>query len=749
MSIAFKDATELTSAEWAAREQVVRRFEDAWRHGPRPALEDYLPADERDRRAVLVELVHTDLEYRLKDGEPARVEEYLDRFPELKGDPAAELELITAERDLRRRREPGLAPDEFVVRFPYHRTELLSTRRGPNLSDVTLPLRWTGPQCRETPDPLGDAIPRVRMVDRLIPEGPADNEDPLAAASPPTRPRPAEISLFPDAPLSPARPAPQRGQQVDLGLVPGVGPYGNMALEGLLRRRMRIGTVIALGGFTISLMLDVGNGSYNTGDYSTPVLWAHFAATLAAAVTAMILWSRRPMTLRALRAAELIVVGTATLLFALNQVDEFRQGRWGPLAADGQKDHVLYLVGDACVLRWFALLVFYGFFVPNTWRRCALVVGVVALCPLAIMPAVGLWEGTLGLIKGVLPDMGIWLGVGAATAVYGSHKIYQLRQQVLEARELGQYRLKKRLGCGGMGEVYLAEHVRLRRTFAIKLIRPEQAGDRTTLLRFEREVQATALLMHPNTVRVFDYGIAEDGTFYYAMEYLPGLTLQEIVLRYGPMPPGRAVYFLRQVCSALREAHGLGLIHRDIKPSNLIVCQLGGISDIVKLLDFGLVKATSGTQDLESLTLRGLIAGTPAYLSPEQAANRGELDARSDIYSLGVVGYFLLIGRPPFEGETPLHLLMAHLQQAAPPLSASGRECPADLEAVIARCLRKNPDDRFRDVIVLERALAACQCAGHWSESEAAGWWEAHRAAEAHSGIGGGPLPAPGQPIRS
>ncbi len=340
--------------------------------------------------------------------------------------------------------------------------------------------------------------------------------------------------------------------------------------------------------------------------------------------------------------------------------------------------------------------------------------------------------------------MGMWLGVGAATAVYGSHRITQLHEKVLQARELGQYRLKQRLGFGGMGEVYLAEHVRLHRTCAIKLIRPEQAGDRTTLVRFEREVQATARLMHPNTVRVFDYGIAEDGTFYYAMEYLPGLTLQEMVLRYGPLPPRRTVAVLRQVCSALREAHGLGLIHRDIKPSNLIACQLGGISDIVKLLDFGLVKTTSGTQDPEGLTLRGLIAGTPAYLSPEQAASRGELDARSDIYSLGTVGYFLLTGRPPFEGETPVHLLMAHLQQAAPPLSASGRECPADLEAVIARCLEKNPDDRFQDVIVLERALAACQCAGHWTESEAARWWEAHRAVEAHSGLGGGPLPAPG-----
>jgi eukaryotic-like serine/threonine-protein kinase len=747
MSTNFTDLSGLKSEDWAVREKVLRRFEDAWRHGPRPAIEEYLPADEGERRAVLVELVHTDLEYRIKDGDPARVEEYLDRFPELKGDPAAELELITAERDLRRRREPGLAPDEFVSRFPSHRAELLATRLGADPSEGTSPLRWTCPRCHEPLGLSGDATLRLNMLNWLVPDGPAGRADALATASRPAGSRPAEPRPAPGAPLGAAGQSSEQGRPVEAVVVP-EGPDGSMALENLLRRRMRIGTAIALAGFAISLMLDVGNGSY-AGDFSNPVLWAQIAATLLAAVTARILWGPWPMTLWALRATELIVLGAAIVLFALNQVDEFRRGHWRPLAAEGYAEDVLFLVADGCALRWFALLVFYGFFVPNTWRRCAMVVGVTAFCPLAITPAVGLWEGTLGLLKGVLPDMGIWIGLGAATAVYGSHKITQLRQKALEARELGQYRLMQRLGCGGMGEVYLAEHVRLRRTCAIKLIRPERAGDRTTLLRFEREVRATALLAHPNTIRIFDYGIAQDGTFYYAMEYLPGLTLQEMVLRYGPLPPARAVHFLRQVCSALREAHALGLIHRDIKPSNLIACQLGGISDIVKLLDFGLVKTTSATRDLEVLTLRGLVAGTPAYLSPEQADSRGDLDARSDIYSLGSVGYFLLTGRPPFEGETPLHLLMAHLQQAAPPLSAPGRECPADIEAVIARCLEKDRDDRFPDATVLERALAACQCSDRWTESEAASWWEEHRAEEGNSGLGSGPVASSVQPTVS
>ncbi|MGD0045099.1 MAG: serine/threonine-protein kinase, partial [Isosphaeraceae bacterium] len=181
---------------------------------------------------------------------------------------------------------------------------------------------------------------------------------------------------------------------------------------------------------------------------------------------------------------------------------------------------------------------------------------------------------------------------------------------------------------------------------AIKLIREGLVGDPTTLSRFQREVQTTAMQAHPNTVRIYDYGIADDGTFYYTMEYLPGLTLQELVQKFGPLPPERPVYFLRRACSALQEAHGMGLIHRDLKPGNLIASELGGILDVLKLLDFGLVHATPREPGWKKLSFHGFIAGTPAYLSPEQAAGRTEVDARSDIYSLGAVGYFLLAGRP-------------------------------------------------------------------------------------------------------
>src|SRR5438477_2012920 len=189
-----------------------------------------------------------------------------------------------------------------------------------------------------------------------------------------------------------------------------------------------------------------------------------------------------------------------------------------------------------------------------------------------------------------LPETIILMATAAAIAVFGSHKIRELQEKAHEAQRIGQYRLKQILGFGGMGAVYLAEHVLLRRPCAIKLIRPDQAGDPRTLLRFEREVQATATLTHWNTIEIYDYGHADDGTFYYVMEYLPEMNLEDLVERHGPLPPERAVHLLRQVCQALREAHGIGLIHRDIKPSNILACERGRVYDVAKLLDFGLVK---------------------------------------------------------------------------------------------------------------------------------------------------------------
>src|SRR5262249_51036027 len=267
-------------------------------------------------------------------------------------------------------------------------------------------------------------------------------------------------------------------------------------------------------------------------------------------------------------------------------------------------------------------------------------------------------------------------------------------------------------GAGGMGEVYVAEHTLLRRPCAVKLIRPTGVEGEKQVARFAREVQATAALTHPNTVEIYDYGRAEDGTFYYAMEYLPGLTLDQLGERHGPLPAARVIHLLRQVCGALREAHGVGLIHRDVKPANIIVCSRGGIHDVVKLVDFGLVRAIDPGAGGGKLTQDGAIAGTPEYLSPEQAEGVAGLDGRSDIYSLGAVAYFLLTGRPPFRRETALQLLIAHAREAVRPIAEIRPEVPAELQGVGLRCLEKDRARRVPAVGAPRRALAGCQRGG-------------------------------------
>jgi serine/threonine-protein kinase len=275
-----------------------------------------------------------------------------------------------------------------------------------------------------------------------------------------------------------------------------------------------------------------------------------------------------------------------------------------------------------------------------------------------------------------------------------------------------------------MGEVYLAEHLLMKRPCAIKIIRPEKAGDAQVLARFEREVRATARLTHWNTVEIYDYGRSEDGTFYYVMEYLPGLNLSDLVESHGPLPAGRAIHLLLQTCEALAEAHSQGLIHRDLKPGNIYAAHRGGVFDVAKLLDFGLAKPLrDGEAETADLTQAGSITGSPLYMSPEQATGEDRPDARSDIYSLGAVAYFLLTGRPPFDYEKPIKVIVAHAHEAVVPPTQVRADVPEDLELVVLRCLAKDPHDRYQSAEDLRAALGLCSAAGGWSRADAARWW--------------------------
>jgi eukaryotic-like serine/threonine-protein kinase len=316
----------------------------------------------------------------------------------------------------------------------------------------------------------------------------------------------------------------------------------------------------------------------------------------------------------------------------------------------------------------------------------------------------------------------LMLLLGVVRAVLGTRIINSLRTKAFPAKELSRYRLGHKIGSGGMGKVYLAEHQLLKRRCAIKFIRPEKAHDPETLARFEREVRTAASLSHPNTIRIYDYGATEDGVFFYVMEYLPGMDLEELVDRFGPLPPERVIHLLRQVCGAIAEAHGVGFIHRDIKPGNIFCTCRGGTYDVAKLLDFGLAKPTTGDQDLR-LTQQGWFAGSPLYSSPEQTLNDRAPDVRGDVYSLGAVAYFLLTGHPPFERATFAEILIAHARDQVLPPSKLRPGLPRDLQQVVVRCLAKEPLERYPSAQALAEAISECAAANRWTSCHAAQWW--------------------------
>ena len=519
--------------------------------------------------------------------------------------------------------------------------------------------------------------------------------------------------------VEPARPT----GHVKVVLSLGSGLLPTSDFEELLRQRLYVCGWILLMGSSMFLAKNVWDASLLQSGFDA-ILCSRLAVLLTACLVIGIVRSHPNLTIGKLRGLEWALIGVNTWFFTLFQVDEFRSAEWGLIAAHGYEGDVLSLTAESSVLRWFAFVVGYGLVIPNTWWRCARVVLIISLFPIAAILAVGFVENTLGQLMDCFLEMVLWLTIALAIAAYGSHKIGQLTKQANEARRLGQYELKRLLGSGGMGEVYLAEHALLKRPCAIKVIRPEKAGDAKTLERFAREVRATAKLKQPNVVEVYDYGRTEDGRFYYVMEYLSGPTLERFIARYGPMAGGRAIELLRQLCKALQKAHEVGLIHRDLKPGNVIVTCQDGQRDLAKLLDFGLVQDLGEAGFDGRLTEVGQILGTPAYMSPEQACGASTLDARSDIYSLGCVGYFALTGRPVFEGDSIGQLIAAHLTKTPPDLTGIRADVPHDLAAVVHRCLAKNPADRFTDVSALERTLSHCVCAADWSPEAAASWWQ-------------------------
>lgn len=322
-------------------------------------------------------------------------------------------------------------------------------------------------------------------------------------------------------------------------------------------------------------------------------------------------------------------------------------------------------------------------------------------------------------------------------AYVGARVVYALGTEVSRARELGSYHLVERLGQGGMGEVWRARHRMLARPAAVKLIRPSIMWDARSVVsedaqrRFEREAQAIASLRSPHTVELFDFGVADDGTFYYVMELLDGLNADELVRRTGPVPAERAIHMLRQICHSLSEAESCGLVHRDIKPANIFLCRYGEDYDFVKVLDFGIVKAAEDSAETGvALTLENVVHGTPAFIAPEQALGGSALDGRADIYATGCVAYWLLTGELVFTADTPLALLIHHAHTPpTPPSARTELPIPAALDQLVMSCLAKDPGDRPQTARELLRRLATVDGANAWTEDRARDWWAQYQPA--------------------
>jgi len=312
-----------------------------------------------------------------------------------------------------------------------------------------------------------------------------------------------------------------------------------------------------------------------------------------------------------------------------------------------------------------------------------------------------------------------------------SRRMWRMEQAVQKARDLGSYHLVSQLGKGGMGEVWRGRHRMLARDAAVKVIRAEMMMQRgyyseIARRRFEQEADAIASLRSPHTVHLYDFGVSEDGSPYYVMELLDGISLKALVDRYGPQPVSRVIHILRQVCDSLEEAHRQSLVHRDIKPSNIFACAVGIDYDFVKVLDFGLVKNVSQNESMD-LTEPGGIAGTPAYMAPETASGRQTIDSRADIYALGCVAYYLLTGSPVFVEQTAPAMVMAHIYRTPAPLSKrSAAPVPPALESAVMRCLAKRPEERPQTALEFSRLLAAIADVPEWTSEDAEGWWQSH-----------------------
>lgn len=547
---------------------------------------------------------------------------------------------------------------------------------------------------------------------------PADDEARQATTVPPLK----RQGLREDLPVTAAR----AGNRPTVISTPLALPFGSTPLDSaegrqFLQDRLALfsRTVFLLSGFawgsTQLLELGIPSSDIFSRFWSYGGKWHAVGAGISLGV--WLVTRRRQLSLRGLFALDFLGALLALSAYALMS-----------LANVEQEPRRMDLV---MMLATMSLLTLRAVIIPSTPRHTLAVSGAAAIpgMILAYYMAQHAPPGTMVLPAYVTTGyVGVWTVLALAISGVASHVIYGLRAEVAQARKLGQYMLEEKIGEGGMGLVYKARHALLRRPTAIKLVLPERVGA-LALRRFEREVQLTAMLTHPNTVSIYDYGRTPEGVFYYAMEYLDGVDLEELVDRFGPQPSGRVAHILQQIAGSLAEAHGVGLVHRDIKPANVILCDRGGVPETAKVVDFGLVKDVStlgrGSPSLSSINA---IIGTPLYLAPEAIATPDSVDGRADLYALGAVGYFLLTGQPVFLGGSVVEVCAQHLHATPiPPSLRLGQPVSPALETTLLRCLAKKVEERPQTALELLHELRESHVAG-WGLLEARDWWKRHGA---------------------
>jgi len=493
----------------------------------------------------------------------------------------------------------------------------------------------------------------------------------------------------------------------------------------LLQARLKL-AASALLGLNIAFLVRDAFLGFETGERGVGIVQL---VLLFAAV--VVLYGGRALSLSSLRAVELIVFAMpAFRMTYLSYVDILVSARNEDAAAV-----VTEMLGTT--LSFFALIVFYGMFVPNSVRRASIIIGSFGAVFILLLPAMSFhdpfaWQFIWQAVDIEQRSTMVLLVIFAVgISITASSIIHSLRSEVIEARQMGQYRLTELIGKGGMGEVWKAEHALLARPAAVKLIRPEVLDPsdpdkaESMIRRFEREAQNTANLRSVHTVEVYDFGITDSGTFYFVMELLDGIDLETLVNDNGPLSPARTRYLMRQVCDSLLEAHDKGLVHRDLKPANVLACRMGGNYDFVKVLDLGLAKhhATDLVEQDAKLTREGMVIGTPAYMPPE-TVTKGISDARSDIYSLGCMMFWMLTGQLLFEGSAAMSMVVRHVQEAPEaPSKRSELIIPQSLDRVVLACLEKDPDARPQSAAELKEMLDACDLEDTWDEADARSWW--------------------------